>query len=512
MHYRDPLSKWTLLSFIPVARIEAPVAAIGRNTLLALGLSLGLAITFIVYMSRKVVMPITTITRHFIAIQDGRADLEMRLPVTSQDEIGRLAQWFNVFIESLMEKRRTEEALLESREQLRRSHEVLERRVEERTGDLRQANEALRTEIAERKRSEEAARRRTRQLEAIRAVSIELTRELDLSALLHLITDRVVGLVGAGQGMIRLWDGDSQSLVQKTFTGSGLNQNSAPLRLGEGVARLREPWGIEPEQVQHDDAQRGEREQCEQDCEGDHHAGIVAPPRRTPGPSDPPCLCDRLQQVRERIERDGQERRRRARRVERADPLRLCGGELRVGRGDAREELVGLALEPVRALVAPAAARPPIGGVDREQQRAIGDQARGRKVVDRADRLDAEPAPRSLVGQRGVNVAVEQHPAPGRQRRRHARRDQLRARRGVEQRLGAVGDLELGILDQGADPLGERDAARLPQQDRVDAPRAERLVQRGGERRLAGAVDALDRDQAGGHERDGSRCGVRLNG
>ena len=63
MHYRDPLSKWTLLSFIPVAQIEGPVAAIGRNTLLALGLSLGLAITFIVYMSRKVVMPITTAAR-----------------------------------------------------------------------------------------------------------------------------------------------------------------------------------------------------------------------------------------------------------------------------------------------------------------------------------------------------------------------------------------------------------------------------------------------------------------
>jgi signal transduction histidine kinase/HAMP domain-containing protein len=235
MHNRDPLSKWTLLSFILVARIEAPVVAIGRNTLLALGLSLGLAITFIVYMSRKVVMPITTITRHFIAIQDGRADLEMRLPVTSQDEIGRLAQWFNVFIESLMEKRRSEEALLESREQLRRSHEVLERRVEERTGDLRQANEALRTEIAERKRSEEAARRHALQLETIRAVSVEITRELDLGALLHLITDRVVELIGGGQCMIRLWDEVGQLLVPRAYTGSLVHWTDRRLRLGEGV-------------------------------------------------------------------------------------------------------------------------------------------------------------------------------------------------------------------------------------------------------------------------------------
>jgi signal transduction histidine kinase len=36
--------------------------------------------------------------------------------------------------------------------------------------------------------------------------------------------------------MIRLWDEDSQSLVQRTFTGSGVSQDSVPLRLGEGVA------------------------------------------------------------------------------------------------------------------------------------------------------------------------------------------------------------------------------------------------------------------------------------
>ncbi len=91
-------------------------------------------------------------------------------------------------------------------------------------------------DITERKRAEHELTTRTQQLDTIRAVSMEITRELDLTALLHLITKRVVELVGGGQGMIRLWDEDSQSLVQKIFTGSGLNQNSAPLRLGEGVA------------------------------------------------------------------------------------------------------------------------------------------------------------------------------------------------------------------------------------------------------------------------------------
>ena len=108
--------------------------------------------------------------------------------------------------------------------------------MEERTGDLRQANEALRTEIAERKRSEEAARRHTRQLEAIRAVSMEITRELDLRALLHLITDRVVELISGGQSMIRLWDEDGQWLVPRAYAGNDAHWGDRRLRLGEGVA------------------------------------------------------------------------------------------------------------------------------------------------------------------------------------------------------------------------------------------------------------------------------------
>jgi PAS domain S-box-containing protein len=93
----------------------------------------------------------------------------------------------------------------------------------------KQAEAALKDSI-------EVTERANARIEAVRAVSIELTRELDLGVLLRLIIERVVELVGAGRGMIRLWDEGSQSLVQRTFTGSGVNQDSVPLRLGEGVA------------------------------------------------------------------------------------------------------------------------------------------------------------------------------------------------------------------------------------------------------------------------------------
>ena len=118
-----------------------------------------------------------------------------------------------------------------------------------------------------------------------------------------------------------------------------------------------------------------------------------------------------------------------------------------------------------------------------------------------AHRLDPQPAPDALVGQRGVDEAVEQHPRPRRQRRLDALGHELRAGRGVEQRLGARVDGERRVLDQRADALGELDAAGLAQQRHVAPDGAQRVDQRVGQRRLAAAVEALDRDQPPAHGR-----------
>ena len=58
-------------------------------------------------------------------------------------------------------------------EVLRQAHTDLEKRVQERTADLARANEALRTEIAERKRAEEAARAAEREYRAIFENAVE---------------------------------------------------------------------------------------------------------------------------------------------------------------------------------------------------------------------------------------------------------------------------------------------------------------------------------------------------
>jgi GAF domain-containing protein/DNA-binding NarL/FixJ family response regulator len=77
---------------------------------------------------------------------------------------------------------------------------------------------------------------RRKQLETVRAVTEEITRELDLTTVLELITRRAVDLVGGSGGMLRLWDEEAGLLTPQSWV--GLNQQAAAisLHLGEGVA------------------------------------------------------------------------------------------------------------------------------------------------------------------------------------------------------------------------------------------------------------------------------------
>jgi PAS domain S-box-containing protein len=91
-------------------------------------------------------------------------------------------------------------------------------------------------DVTERKRSEEVLAQRTKQLEAVRAVTVEITRELDLTVLLELITRRATDLVGAFGGMVRLWDEAAQLLVPRASHRLPKWLTERSLRLGEGVA------------------------------------------------------------------------------------------------------------------------------------------------------------------------------------------------------------------------------------------------------------------------------------
>ena len=89
--------------------------------------------------------------------------------------------------------------------------------------------------ITERKASERTLGERTRQLEAVRAISVEITRELDLDRLLALIVRRAVELVDSAAGCVFLWDEGTQSLIPRAWYGCGDRIAEFRPRPGEGL-------------------------------------------------------------------------------------------------------------------------------------------------------------------------------------------------------------------------------------------------------------------------------------
>jgi signal transduction histidine kinase len=78
-------------------------------------------------------------------------------------------------------------------------------------------------------------RGRERRLEAIQAVTAEITRELDLGTLLNLIIERAIALVGSEHGRIWLWDETDRLLTPRAPTQSEAFMHEVAVRLGESV-------------------------------------------------------------------------------------------------------------------------------------------------------------------------------------------------------------------------------------------------------------------------------------
>jgi C4-dicarboxylate-specific signal transduction histidine kinase len=95
--------------------------------------------------------------------------------------------------------------------EIQRTNETLELHVQERTQQLLEANTKLSREILQRAQTEELLAERTERLEAVQVVTGEITRKLDLTVLLQVITRRAVELVRGTSGVTYLWDESTQT-------------------------------------------------------------------------------------------------------------------------------------------------------------------------------------------------------------------------------------------------------------------------------------------------------------
>ncbi|MBI4379671.1 MAG: GAF domain-containing protein [candidate division NC10 bacterium] len=91
-------------------------------------------------------------------------------------------------------------------------------------------------DITERKRAEAALARQAEQMQALRAMTVEITQQLDLTDLLNLVTRRAAELIGVVSGAIYLWDEATQVLSAEAWSGLGEWMRGVHLKLGEGAA------------------------------------------------------------------------------------------------------------------------------------------------------------------------------------------------------------------------------------------------------------------------------------
>jgi PAS domain S-box-containing protein len=109
------------------------------------------------------------------------------------------------------------------------------RPLEPGTGELLQLFATQAALAIEQSRLFQREQDRRRQLEAVRAVGEEITRELDLSTLLNLIHRRAAELVGGTSGVLYLWDEEAQLLIPRAWHGLGDWVGDLPRRLDDGV-------------------------------------------------------------------------------------------------------------------------------------------------------------------------------------------------------------------------------------------------------------------------------------
>ena len=127
------------------------------------------------------------------------------LKVPILDTSGR-PQYLLGISEDITERKQAEEAL-------RRAHEELETRVQERTAELLSANQALQAEIAERSRAETEIQRRNQDLAALNMIATTIGQSVGLEQILNDTLASALQVLEIDGGWVQLLDDDGLTLT-----------------------------------------------------------------------------------------------------------------------------------------------------------------------------------------------------------------------------------------------------------------------------------------------------------
>jgi PAS domain S-box-containing protein/putative nucleotidyltransferase with HDIG domain len=138
--------------------------------------------------------------------------------------------FFAGIVRDITVRRQVEEAL-------RKVHDELELRVQERTAELAKANEVLKIEITERKRAKEEIQRQIKHLNALHTIDIAIAGSLDLHLTLNIALEQIIAQLGMDAADVLLLNPHTQTLEYASgrgFRGKAIERSRC--RLGEGHA------------------------------------------------------------------------------------------------------------------------------------------------------------------------------------------------------------------------------------------------------------------------------------
>lgn len=213
----------------PMAFTEAQLLSFyHQHLLLTLGL-VALSCLLAVVLSRHITAPLARLAE---STTDLPAKLlhhqAMNWPSSRVTDVEALAGNFRSMITVL------EQGVAE----IQHANSTLELRVQERTRALVEANTRLVQEVQQHTQTGDLLVERTQHLEVIQTVTGEITRELDLTTLLQIITRRAVELVHGTSGATYLWDMATEMLIPRAWYGLGDWMEAVRVPLGEGVTGM----------------------------------------------------------------------------------------------------------------------------------------------------------------------------------------------------------------------------------------------------------------------------------
>ncbi len=95
---------WCFAVCVPLDKVLEGVQTIRNRSVLIVILTLAALFSLVYFISTRIISaPIQKVVQNLKDIAEGEGDLTRRLRLTSQDEIGNLANWFNIFMDKLQD-------------------------------------------------------------------------------------------------------------------------------------------------------------------------------------------------------------------------------------------------------------------------------------------------------------------------------------------------------------------------------------------------------------------------